>query len=114
MNNMKDIDKKIEKILKFGKNEYFIANRKFKCNFWKWQSMREDAFSKWKKDENSPEMFCEALLNVIDENTYNHLYGCIRISKDPNLSHKYFASLFIKHLDSKDWEHMYVITNLIA
>lgn len=112
---MTSIDKSIEKIMNFGKNEFFYANGRFKCSFWKWQATGEEAFTGWKKDNNSPSVFTEAKLNIIDEeNGHNHMLGLIQIQQDKSLNDGYFATLFTKPHDANEWKHMYTITSLIA
>ena len=114
---MVELDNMIEKIMDFGKNEYFYANGRFKCSFWKWQATGKEAFSDWNRDTNSPTLFREAMLNVIDEqDNHKQLLGLMVVQKSSRASNnKYFASIFIKPVNSNgSWQSMHTVTSLIG
>lgn len=107
------MQEKIKKLLEIDPRECFtINNSRFECHFMKRSSK---PFSEWKKDENSPSLFCEAKLRVYD-NTDRGIYydGLVLIQRDDTMEHPLNAVLYVKKTDSEKWQSMHAITSIIV
>lgn len=108
----KDLQENIKKLLEVDPREYFtVNNSKFECHFSKTSSK---PFSEWKKDENSPSLFCEAVVWVFDnKNRGTMLDGILLIQRDDAALSPLSAVLYIKKSTSESWESMHTITSII-
>ena len=106
---------RIKKLLEVDPKEYFTVNdSKFECHFWK-NRAGDKPFSEWRKDENSPSLFCEARLNVYDNADRGiPLEGMILVQRDDSAASPLSAVLYIKPLGAEKWQSMHVITSLIV
>ena len=104
---------KIKKLLEVDPREYFtVNNSKFECHFWK-NKVGDKPFSEWRKDENSPSLFCEARLRVYDNaDRGKMLEGMILVQRDDAAASPLSAVLYIKPLGLEKWQSMHVVTNL--
>lgn len=105
----------IKKLLEVDSREYFtVNNSKFECHFWK-SGAGVKPFSEWRKDENSPSLFCEARLSVHDNADRGILLeGMILVQRDDSAASPLSAVLYIKPLGAEKWQSMHVITSLIV
>ena len=110
-----DMQEKIKKLLEVDSREYFMINdSKFECHFWN-RDPKVKPFSEWRKDENSPSLFCEARLHVYDTADRGKLLeGMILVQRDDAATNPLSAVLYIKPLGAEKWQSMHVITNLIV
>ena len=110
-----DMQERIKKLLEVDPREYFtVNNSKFECHFWK-NRTGDKPFSEWRKDENSPSLFCEARLSVYDNADRGILLeGMILVQRDDSASNPLSAVLYIKPLGAEKWQSMHVITSLIV
>jgi len=116
-----EMQKKLEKLSKLDRREYFIINTDFECQFSCTDNSRGPAFSEWKKDDNSPSEFSESeQLCVVDRSDYTkHYIGLVQLQRDQALNDgKLFASLWLKDLNSKSdkpkWDRMLAVTSLFV
>lgn len=119
--NADEMQKKLEKLSKLDRREYFIINSDFECQFSCKDNSKGPAFSEWRKDSNSPSVFAESeQLSVVDRRDYTkHYIGSVQLQRDPALNDgKLFASLWLKDLSSKSdepkWDRMLVVTSLFV
>lgn len=106
---------KIKKLLELDPREYFtVNNSQFECHFLK-NKAGDKPFSEWKKDENSPSLFCEAKLRVYD-NTDRGIYydGLVLVQRDDTVDHPLNAVLYVKKTGSETWQSMHTITSIIV
>jgi len=110
-----EMQERIKKLLEVDPREYFtVNNSKFECYFWN-RDPKVKPFTEWKKDENSPSLFCEARLSIYDNTDQGRrLEGMILVQRDDASSSPLSAALYIKPLGSKKWQSMHVVTNLIV
>lgn len=110
-----EMQEKIKKLLEVDSREYFtVNNSKFECHFWK-NRTGDKSFSEWRKDENSPSLFCEARLSIYDNaDRGKMLEGLILVQRDDAATNSLSAVLYIKPLRAEKWQSMHVVTNLIV
>ena len=110
-----EMQEKIKKLLEVSSSEYFIVNNsKFECHFWK-NKAGDKPFTEWKKDNNSPSLFCEASLHVYDNaDRGKMLEGLILVQRDDAATNPLSAVLYIKPLRAEKWQSMHVVTSLIV
>ena len=110
-----EMQEKIKKLLEVDPREYFtVNNSKFECYFWN-RDPKVKPFTEWKKDENSPSLFCEARLSIYDNTDRGKMFeGMILVQRDDSASSPLSAVLYIKPLGAEKWESMHVITSLIV
>lgn len=110
-----DMQKRIKKLLEVDPREYFtVNNSKFECHFWN-RDPKVKPFTEWKKDENSPSLFCEARLSIYDNvDRGKMLEGMILVQRDDSASSPLSATLYVKPLGAEKWQSMHVITSLIV
>ena len=109
-----EMQERIKKLLEVDPREYFtVNNSKFECHFWKKNKAGSKPFSEWRKDENSPSLFCEARLNVYDNaDRGKMLEGLILVQRDDAASSPLCAVLYLKPFGSEKWQSMHVVTSL--
>ena len=110
-----DMQERIKKLLEVDSREYFmINNSKFECHFWN-RDTNVKPFSEWKKDENSPSLFCEARLSVYDNADRGKMFeGMILVQRDDSAASPLSAVLYVKPLGAEKWQNMHTIVNLIG
>lgn len=110
-----EMQEKIKKLLEVDPREYFtVNNSKFECHFWN-RDPKVKPFTEWKKDENSPSLFCEARLNIYDTADRGKMFeGLILVQRDDSASSPFSASLYVKPLGAEKWQSMHAITSLIV
>lgn len=108
-----EMQDKIVKLLEVDPREYFtINNSKFECHFCKTEGK---PFSEWKKDENSPSLFCEAELRVYDNADRGILYdGLILVQRDDSMEQPLSAVLYVKKSGAEKWQAMHTVTSIIV
>lgn len=110
-----EMQAKTKKLLELDPREYFtVNNSRFECHFLK-NKAGDKPFSEWKKDENSPSLFCEAKLRVYD-NTDRGIYydGLVLVQRDDTVDHPLNAVLYVKKTGSETWQSMHTITSIIV
>lgn len=107
------MQEKIKKLLEVDPREYFtVNNSKFECHFWN-RDPKIKPFTEWKKDENSPSLFCEARLIIYDNaDRGKMLEGMILVQRDDSASNPFSVALYVKPLGAEKWQSMHVITSL--
>lgn len=107
------MQEKIKKLLEIDSRECFtINNSRFECHFMKRSSK---PFSEWKKDENSPSLFCEAELRVYDNADRGILYdGLILVQRDDSMEWPLSAVLYLKKSGAEKWQTMHTVTSIIV
>lgn len=110
-----EMQEKIKKLLEVDPREYFtVNNSRFECHFWN-KDLKVKPFTEWKKNENSPSLFCEARLSIYDNvDRGKMLKGMILVQRDDSASSPLSMALYIKPLGAEKWQSMHVVTNLIV
>ena len=83
----------------------FTINNRYECRFDYAQYKEKDSlFTEYVKDTNSPRLSATCNILVYDRQNNEHLLGMIALNNDPDLSRQHNASIYVKHLDSNNWE----------
>lgn len=96
-------DASIERLMNLDIGSSFIWNDNVLC-------VIKDRFSDWHKDCNSPAKFSEASINI-KAGSYE-IPGLISVQRDPMLSQKYYATLYIKQANENRWQSMFTINKI--
>ena len=108
---MNSMQEKIKKLLEIDPRDHFTVNdSKFECHF---LAIDRKPFTKWKKDENSPSLFCEAEVMVYDNADRSKLLeGLVLVQQNNSIENPLSAVLYIKPFGSEKWQTMHTIIDI--
>ena len=96
-------DNIVDSMLSLDIDSTFYLNDRMQCKL-------NEKFCKWSKDINSPSEFSEAHVDVDSDDGMQD--GLVVVQKDMSLSHKYYASLYLKDRSSDKWQKMFTVVNI--